>query len=65
MESSKCHEVAVLRKIFGAETCLQVDPEELVPGDLIVLPAADYVMPCDAVLLTGQSIVNESVLTGG
>lgn len=49
---------------MGSESCLNIDPEELVPGDLIVLPAADYIMPCDAVLLTGQSIVNESVLTG-
>ncbi|KAL1509672.1 hypothetical protein ABEB36_004378 [Hypothenemus hampei] len=64
VESSKCHVVTVLRKIFDSEDCLQIDPEQLVPGDLIVLPAADYVMPCDAVLITGQSIVNESVLTG-
>ncbi|XP_066257174.1 polyamine-transporting ATPase 13A3-like [Euwallacea similis] len=64
VESSKCHEVTVLRRIGGSDECLKIDPEELVPGDLIVMPAADYIMPCDAVLLTGQSIVNESVLTG-
>lgn len=43
---------------------MKIDPDELVPGDLMVLPAANYVMPCDAVLLTGQCIINESVLTG-
>lgn len=64
VESSKCHQATVLRHVLGSESCLNIDPEELVPGDLLVLPAADYIMPCDAVLLTGQSIVNESVLTG-
>lgn len=63
VESSKCHEVAVLRE-FGNETCLKIEPDDVVPGDIIVLPAGDYVMPCDAVLITGQCIVNESVLTG-
>ncbi|ENN70627.1 hypothetical protein YQE_12660, partial [Dendroctonus ponderosae] len=43
---------------------MAIEPEALVPGDLIVMPAANYIMPCDAVLITGQSIVNESVLTG-
>lgn len=42
----------------------RIDPADLVPGDLIVLPAGNFVMPCDAVLLNGQCIVNESVLTG-
>lgn len=65
MESSRCHEVTVLRRdITLRNTLRKVDPEELVPGDLLVLPAANYVMPCDAVLLTGQCIINESVLTG-
>lgn len=45
-------------------TLKTIDPEDLVPGDLLVLPAANYVMPCDAVLLSGQCIINESVLTG-
>lgn len=36
----------------------------LVPGDIIVIPRAGFVVPCDAVLLTGNCIVNESMLTG-
>lgn len=65
VESSKCHEVSVLRQDLLAESLLQqIDPDNLVPGDLIVLPASNFTMPCDAVLLTGQCIVNESVLTG-
>ncbi|XP_060531702.1 polyamine-transporting ATPase 13A3-like isoform X5 [Cylas formicarius] len=65
VESSKCHRVDVLRSdCHGKLSNLTIDPEKLVPGDLIVLPVGDYVMPCDAVLITGECIVNESVLTG-
>jgi len=35
-----------------------------VPGDLIVIPPTGCLIPCDAVLLSGTCIVNESVLTG-
>eukprot|EP00127_Corallochytrium_limacisporum_P000658 Clim_evm57s22 gene=Clim_evmTU57s22 len=40
------------------------DSSDLVPGDLIYLPAQGMVMPCDAVLLSGKCIVNEAMLTG-
>ena len=36
----------------------------LVPGDVIAIPAHGCVMMCDAVLLSGNAIVNESMLTG-
>lgn len=36
----------------------------LVPGDIIVIPAHGCTVPCDAVLLNGNCIVNESMLTG-
>ncbi len=42
----------------------RIGTEELVPGDVIVIPAAGCVMHCDAVLLFGTCIVNESMLTG-
>ena len=35
----------------------------LVPGDLIEVPQ-NTKMPCDAVLVDGQSVVNEAMLTG-
>ncbi|KAJ9592472.1 hypothetical protein L9F63_015888, partial [Diploptera punctata] len=41
-----------------------VRTEQLVPGDVIVVPSHGCVMHCDAVLLTGNCIVNESMLTG-
>ncbi|EFX79100.1 hypothetical protein DAPPUDRAFT_53014, partial [Daphnia pulex] len=36
----------------------------LVPGDVIAIPPTGFMMPCDAVLVAGTCIVNESVLTG-
>ena len=38
--------------------------ECLVPGDVLVVPPGGLTMPCDAVLLSGTAIVNESMLTG-
>ncbi|CAH1993211.1 unnamed protein product [Acanthoscelides obtectus] len=65
VESSKCHNVSVLRKSPKSKPdIIKIEPVDLVPGDLIVLPPANFILPCDVVLLTGQCIVNESVLTG-
>ena len=38
--------------------------EDLVPGDVLVIPKNGMSMPCDAALLTGNCIVNEAMLTG-
>uniref|UniRef100_A0A9J2P2L3 Cation-transporting P-type ATPase N-terminal domain-containing protein n=1 Tax=Ascaris lumbricoides TaxID=6252 RepID=A0A9J2P2L3_ASCLU len=38
--------------------------EQLVPGDVIVIPSHGCTMQCDAVLMNGTVIVNESMLTG-
>uniref|UniRef100_A0A8C1IA76 ATPase cation transporting 13A2 n=1 Tax=Cyprinus carpio TaxID=7962 RepID=A0A8C1IA76_CYPCA len=55
--------VTVRRDIGGeAEEC--VSSEELVPGDCIVIPAEGLLLPCDAALLAGECMVNESMLTG-
>lgn len=37
---------------------------DLVPGDCISLPSDGMLVPCDAALLTGECMVNESMLTG-
>ncbi|KAJ2783877.1 hypothetical protein GGI18_003476, partial [Coemansia linderi] len=38
--------------------------EDLLPGDVFELVPSMHVLPCDAVLLEGDCIVNESMLTG-
>ncbi|XP_050437408.1 polyamine-transporting ATPase 13A3-like isoform X2 [Adelges cooleyi] len=43
---------------------ITVPTELLVPGDVLVIPSHGCVMHCDAILLTGHCIVNESMLTG-
>ena len=50
-------------------TCLllgsvKISSDELVPGDVIVIPPNGLLMPCDAALISGTCIVNESMLTG-
>jgi len=41
-----------------------VPSETLVPGDVLVVPPSGMDVPCDAVLLSGQAIANEAMLTG-
>ncbi|KAJ8277181.1 hypothetical protein GJAV_G00072300 [Gymnothorax javanicus] len=53
--------VSVCRGKDELEEALSTD---LVPGDVIVIPSNGTIMPCDAVLLSGTCIVNESMLTG-
>uniref|UniRef100_A0A8C5DUM5 P-type ATPase A domain-containing protein n=1 Tax=Gouania willdenowi TaxID=441366 RepID=A0A8C5DUM5_GOUWI len=48
--------------VFPAEDCVSSD--ELVPGDCLLIPQEGLLLPCDAVLLTGECLVNESMLTG-
>ncbi|XP_044526812.1 polyamine-transporting ATPase 13A3 [Gracilinanus agilis] len=47
----------------GRET-EEIFSTDLVPGDIMVIPLNGTVMPCDAVLISGTCIVNESMLTG-
>lgn len=48
----------------GEDEYEDIATTHLVPGDVIVIPAHGCVMHCDAVLLVGNCIVNESMLTG-
>ncbi|NXM25534.1 AT132 ATPase, partial [Oxyruncus cristatus] len=51
-----------VRRPGGEETV--VSSVELVPGDCISIPRDGMLVPCDAALLTGECLVNESMLTG-
>lgn len=51
-----------VRRPGGAEEW--VDSSELVPGDCLVLPQEGGLVPCDAALVAGECVVNESSLTG-
>ncbi|NWI10486.1 AT132 ATPase, partial [Crypturellus soui] len=51
-----------VRRPGGAEAV--VSSADLVPGDCISLPSEGLLVPCDAALLTGECMVNESMLTG-
>ncbi|KAF4083388.1 hypothetical protein AMELA_G00140630 [Ameiurus melas] len=53
--------VSVCRTNNEIEEALSTD---LVPGDVMVIPSNGTIMPCDAVLISGTCIVNESMLTG-
>nr|CDJ94968.1 ATPase and Haloacid dehalogenase hydrolase domain containing protein [Haemonchus contortus] len=54
-------EVEVLR---NGGIITQIDSEKLVPGDILLIPPHGCLLHCDAVLMNGTVIVNESMLTG-
>ena len=59
-------------KIVSSEKVTRIRPEgraevistDLVPGDVILVPGHGCQLLCDAVLLAGQAIMDESMLTG-
>ena len=52
-------------KVYRGQDIFEDVPSiDLVPGDVIAIPANGCTMPCDAVLVAGTCIVNESMLTG-
>ena len=58
-------DVNLIRQTEGKEKkVISTDSTILVPGDLFELPRDGSAMPCDAILLSGTVIVNESMLTG-
>ncbi|CAH8511961.1 unnamed protein product [Schistosoma rodhaini] len=56
--------VMVYREEDGVKEFKEVDSISLVPGDIIEIPRNGCLVQCDAILLTGNCIVNESTLTG-
>ncbi|KAH0626031.1 hypothetical protein JD844_000730 [Phrynosoma platyrhinos] len=48
----------------GPHETEEIFSTELVPGDVLLVPPEGLTVPCDAVLLSGTAIANESMLTG-
>ncbi|RMC02105.1 hypothetical protein DUI87_21267 [Hirundo rustica rustica] len=42
----------------------ELQSHHLVPGDMLILKEGKTLLPCDAILVSGQCTVNESMLTG-
>ncbi|XP_036409657.1 probable cation-transporting ATPase 13A3 isoform X3 [Megalops cyprinoides] len=64
------HDMVASHSVVRVSTCRPNNEVEealstdLVPGDVLIIPANGTIMPCDAVLVSGTCIVNESMLTG-
>ena len=50
-------------EIKQADSFKAIASNELVPGDIIKVPE-NVTLPCDMILLSGSTVVNESMLTG-
>ena len=53
----------MIKKLLKYEILIS-SSSDLVPGDIIALPEGKFEMSCDAVLILGNAIVNEAMLTG-
>ena len=51
-------------KILKDGECSEIDSSELAPGHIVVLDSSMETCPCDLVLVKGDAIVDESMLTG-
>lgn len=51
-------------RVWRNEFWKTVNLDDLVPGDIFELDPSLNIMPCDALLINGDVIVNESMLTG-
>ncbi|XP_041861603.1 probable cation-transporting ATPase 13A3 isoform X2 [Melanotaenia boesemani] len=64
------HDMVAAHSIVRVSVCRanndieEIMSTDLVPGDMMVIPSNGTIMPCDAVLVSGTCIVNESMLTG-
>lgn len=51
-------------RVWRNEFWTQADSNSLVPGDVFEIDPSLSVVPCDALLINGECVVNESMLTG-
>jgi cation-transporting P-type ATPase 13A2 len=64
-EMAHFEEEVTVRRIDHENVCLlhQINSDDLVPGDIMIVTEG-LTMPCDAILLEGECVVNEAMLTG-
>ncbi|XP_025025376.1 probable cation-transporting ATPase 13A4 [Python bivittatus] len=69
-QSVKLHQLveshnSVLVKVCRKQTGIQeIESRHLVPGDTLILDEGKSLLSCDAILVSGQCVVNEGMLTG-
>lgn len=51
-------------RVWRNEFWKQISSTELVPGDVFEVDPSLSIVPCDALLLNGECVINESMLTG-
>ncbi|EGW33290.1 uncharacterized protein SPAPADRAFT_55183 [Spathaspora passalidarum NRRL Y-27907] len=51
-------------RVWRNEFWKQINSTELVPGDVFELDPSLTMIPCDCLLINGESVINESMLTG-
>lgn len=61
---ARVNNVHVLKTTENGRQLVAMSSGDLVPGDILVVPHEGLEVLCDAVLLSGRAIVNESSLTG-
>ncbi|KAJ1347059.1 hypothetical protein KIN20_002007 [Parelaphostrongylus tenuis] len=61
---SMVHSSSEVEVIRNGGFVTRINSEQLVPGDILLIPPHGCLLQCDAVLMTGTVIVNESMLTG-
>lgn len=57
-------ELAMPISVYRSGDWISIESSSLVPGDVFQVPAAGAVLSCDAILLAGDAILDESILTG-
>ncbi|NXF89115.1 AT134 ATPase, partial [Eubucco bourcierii] len=58
------HNNIVVTVCSNKEGSQELESQHLVPGDTMILQEGKTLLPCDAILISGQCTVNESTLTG-
>ncbi|TKR72576.1 hypothetical protein L596_020001 [Steinernema carpocapsae] len=61
---SMVHSVDIVEVLRDGGQVQKISSDQLVPGDVLLIPPNGCILQCDAVLMSGTVIVNESMLTG-